>query len=550
MKRTSGIVVLVAMAGVAAAIFALRDVIVRGLLARGVGLSVLDPAAEMPPLPDFPYESMEPTVRTQFLAAARRAQADPLDADAGGELGDLFLAYGFHGLAAPCYQRAAMLAPEAWWWRYRFGVALFERGEWEQAMAEFDRVLVQRPDRVGALLHRAEASRRLNLGDRALAGYRRVIELAPEHARAWGGIGQIQLRQGSLDAAASSLAEALRLSPGYGPARYAMGRVLRSQGRLDDARATLKIAEQQREMEPPLDPVLSGEFAALRTGAIDALHRAIELARAGALDQAIALFAEAIRIDPGLAETHSQLGAARLAAGDDAAALPHLLRALELDPAFADARYNLGLLAHRGGRFDEAVTQFEMAVTIRPDHYDAHLGLGTDLPRVGRDAEAIEHLRRATTLRPNQARPCKRLAAALSAGSMFDDAVAVLRTGVRRLPGDASIADRLAWLLATCPDAAIRDPEAALQLAEAVCRRTTDREPQALVTLAAALGSLGRYTEAVEVATRARELARSGGRTQLAAEIALQLGAYRAGRAWIAPAPTEPVGKSPRPDVQ
>jgi len=133
---------------------------------------------------------------------------------------------------------------------------------------------------------------------------------------------------------------------------------------------------------------------------------------------------------------------------------------------------------------------------------------------------------------------------------MFDDAVAVLRTGVRRLPGDASIADRLAWLLATCPDAAIRDPEAALQLAEAVCRRTTDREPQALVTLAAALGSLGRYTEAVEVATRARELARSGGRTQLAAEIALQLGAYRAGRAWIAPAPTEPVGKSPRPDVQ
>ncbi len=537
MKRTPGIVVLAAMAGLAVVIFGFRDVIVRGLLGRGVGLSVLDPAAEMPPLPRFPYESMEPAVRAQFTAATERAQGNPDDADACGELGNLFLAYGFHGLAASCYQRAALLAPEAWLWRYRFAVALFERGEWDRAMVEFDRVLVQRTDHVAALLHRAEASRRLDLADQALAGFRRVIEIAPRHARAWGGVGQVELRQGNLDAAASSLAEALRLSPRYGPARYALGRVLRSQGRLDDARAELQLAERQRELEPPLDPDLAGELAALRTGAIDALHRGIELARAGDLDRAIALFVESVRIDPGLAEAHSQLGAARLAAGDDAAALPHLERAIEIDPEFADARYNLGLLAHRGGRFDQAVTQFEMAVAIRPDHYDAHLGLGTDLRRVGRDIEAVQHLRRAITLRPDQARPCKRLAAALSAGAMFDDAVAVLRAGVERLPGDASIADRLAWLLATCPDATIRDPQAALQLAEAVCRRTADREPQALATLAAALGSVGRYAEAVEVATRAGVLARSGGRAELAAEIASQLGAYRAGRAWIVTSP-------------
>ena len=534
MKRTPGIVVLAGMAGLALVIFGFRDVIVRGLLGRGVGLSVLHPAAEMPPLPRLPYESMEPAVRAQFAAATERAQGDPDDADAGGELGDLFLAYGFHGLAAACYQRAAALAPEAWWWRYRFGVALFERGEWERAMAEFDRVLVQRTDHVAALLHRAEASRRLDRADQAIAGYRRIIALAPERARAWGGLGQVQLRQGDLDAAAGSLAEALRLSPRYGPARYAWGRVLRSRGRLDDARAELQLAERQRENEPPLDPLLARELASLRTGAIDALHRGIELARAGDLDQAIALFVESVRIDPELAEAHSQLGAARLAGGDDAAALPHLERAVEIDPEFADARYNLGLLAHRGGRFDDAVTQFEMAVAIRPDHYDAHLGLGTDLARVGRDAEAVEHLRRAITLRPDQARPCKRLAAALSAGAMFDDAAAVLRAGMQRLPGDASIADRLAWLLATCPDATIRDPEAALQLAETVCRRTSDREPQALATLAAALGSVGRYADAVEVATRAGVLARSGDRAELAVEIAAQLGAYRAGRAWIA----------------
>ena len=533
MKRTRGIVVLAVMVGMAVAIFGFRDVIVRGLLGRGVGLSVLQRGAEMPPLPRFPYESMEPAVRAQFTVAATRAERNPDDADAVGELGNLFLAYGFHGLAAPCYQRAAMLAPQAWWWRYRFAVALFERGEWERAMEEFDRVLVQRTDHVAALLHRAEASHRLNLADQALAGYRRVIELAPAHARAWCGVGQVESRQGNLLAAASSLAEALRLSPRYGPARYALGRVLRSQGRFDDALAELQLAERQRELEPRLDPVLARELAVLRTGAIDALHRGIESARAGDFDQAIALFVESVRIDPGLAEAHSQLGAARLAAGDDVAALPHLERALEIDPQFADARYNLGLLAHRGGRFGDAVTQFEIAVAIRPDYYDAHLGLGTDLHRVGRLVEAAEHLRRAVTLRPHQARPCKRLAAALSAGGAFEDAMAVLRAGVQRLPGDASIADRLAWLLATCPDATIRDPEAALQLAEAVCRRTAEREPRALATLAAAFGSVGRYAEAVEVATRAGVLALSGERAELAAEIASQLEAYRAGRSWI-----------------
>jgi len=272
-KRTPGIVVLAAMAGMALGIFGFRDVLVRGLLGHGVGLSVLDRAAEMPPLPRFPYESMEPAVRTQFAAATERALGDPDDADAAGELGNLFLAYGFHGLAAPCYQRAAMLAPEAWWWRYRFGVALFEHGEWHRAMAELDRVLVQRTDHVAAMLHRAEASRRLDLADQALAGYGRIIEIAPGDARAWGGRGQVELRQGNLDAAAGSLAQALRLSPRYGPARYALGRVLRRQGRLDDARAELLLAERQREIEPPLDPDLAGELAALRTGAIDALHR-------------------------------------------------------------------------------------------------------------------------------------------------------------------------------------------------------------------------------------------------------------------------------------
>ncbi len=542
-RRLPGALVLAGFAALMAATFLCRDVVVRGLLSRGIGPggSVGSPqpgTLDLPPLPRFPFESMEPLVRAQFADAVERVARDEGDAEANGELGLVFHAYGFHALAVPCYRRAVLLDLDdgSWRWRYLLGVALFERGEWARATAEFDRLLALRPDDIAVLLYRAEASRRRGLLDDAAAGYRRVMDLAPQRARAAGGAGQVALGRGNLDEAARYLHEALRLAPEYGPARYALGQVLRRQDRLDDAAGELRLAREQQDVEPPLDPALAGTLASLRTGAIDALHRGIDLARAGEFSEAIALFEDSIGIEPDLAEAHSQLGAALLARGDAEAARRHLQRALDLDPDFADARCNLGLLAHREGNFDEAIRHFEQAVAIRPGHYDAQLGLGTDLLRLGRGSRAIVHLRRANDLQPDEPRPYKRLAAALSVRGDFVEARDVLRLGVERLPADASIADRLAWLLATCPDLDVRLPAAALAIAEDVWGRTGRRQSRALATRAAALAGLGRFAEAIEDAGLAQELAVRAHREELAATIGRHLEAYREGRAWTEPA--------------
>ena len=538
-RRVSGIVVLAGFAALVAATVALRDVVVRDLLSRGVGPGStgvpLPGVTDLPPLPEFPYESMEPLVQAQFTDAVERVRLAEYDAASNGELGLLFHAYGFHALAVPCYQRAVLLdlddlSPR---WRYLLGVALFERGEWARATTAFDLLLARRPDHVAVLLYRAETSRRQGLLEDAAAGYRRAMELEPQRARAVGGAGQVALGRGNLREAVRHLTEALRLAPEYGPARYALGQVLRRQDRLDDAARELRLARRQQEMEPPLDAALTRTLASLRTGAIEALHRGILLARDGRFAEAIPLFQDAIRIDPLLAEAHSQLGAARLSGGDTDAARRHLDRALELDPDFADARYNLGLVAHRLGRFEDAVGHFEHAVAVRPGHYDARLGLGTDLSRLGRHTEAIVHLRRAGDLRPDNPKPCKRLAAALSATGEFAEAVSTLRLGAERLSGDASIADRLAWMLATCPDDDVRLPAEALAIAEDVCRRTGQSQSRALATRAAALAGLGRFAEAFEVARQAHDLAVAGRRDELAAAIQRHLQAYGEGRAWI-----------------
>jgi tetratricopeptide (TPR) repeat protein len=502
--------------------------------------------SDLPGLPMFPIRSMEPTVRMQFRQVLDRLGEVPLDPAVNGALGMLYHAYGFFALAEPCYRRALALEPDAIRWRFYLALVLAGRGDWDASAAQLDFVLGARPEHVPALLHRADADRRRNRLDTARAGYERVIELAPATAQAHCGAGQVALRRGDLNGAVAHLREAVRLAPDYGTAHYALGQALRKLGRLDEARAQLMLAEQHRDDEPPLDDPLVAELQGLRTGAVESLHRGVELAKRGRFDRAVELFQESARIDPKLAEAHAQLGAALLARGDLETAGPPLHRAIELEPNLADAHYNLGLLEHRRGDFDQAVGHFRRAADVRPDHFDAHLGLGTDLPHVGRHDEAVMHLRTALGLRPDNPRPYKRLGNALARAGDCPGAVTVLRAGTQRLARDASIADRLAWMLATCSRPSPHDAAAALRIADEVCRQTGLAEPQALATKAAALAALGRFDEAVAAAEQAADLARSHGKTRLEKEIEVHLKQYRAGRPYRVP--VRPDNDTPPPN--
>jgi Flp pilus assembly protein TadD len=374
-----------------------------------------------------------------------------------------------------------------------------------------------------------------------------VIELAPRTAQAHCGAGQVALRRGDLSAAVDHLREAIQLAPDYGTAHYALGQALRKLGRFDEAKAQLVLAQQHRDDEPSLEDPLAAELQKLRTGAVESLHRGVELARRGQFDPAISLFQESVRIDPQLAEAHAQLGAALLARGDLETAGPPLRSAIELDPSLADALYNLGLLEHRRGDFDRAVGHFRRAVDVRPDHFDAHLGLGTDLPHLGWHDEAVMHLRTALGLRPDDSRPYKRLGSVLAQAGDCPGAVRVLRAGTQRLARDASIADRLAWMLATCARPTAGDAEEALRIADEVCRRTARAEPRALATKAAALAALGRFDEAVAAGTEAVQLARTQGKVDLEQEFEIHLEHYRAGRPYRAPGPPAGSPTTPNP---
>jgi cytochrome c-type biogenesis protein CcmH/NrfG len=105
-------------------------------------------------------------------------------------------------------------------------------------------------------------------------------------------------------------------------------------------------------------------------------------------------------------------------------------------------------------------------------------------------------------------------------------------------PDQPEALNNVAWLLATSPDATVRNGAEAVRLAEHACRLSGNAQPRALGTLAAAYAEAGRFPEAVEAAQKAVDTANAGGNPQLAAMSEQLLNLFRAGRPYHEPATT------------
>ena len=92
---------------------------------------------------------------------------------------------------------------------------------------------------------------------------------------------------------------------------------------------------------------------------------------------------------------------------------------------------------------------------------------------------------------------------------LMDEAIWQYRKTLAIQPDSAQAQKNLAWVLATCPQAALRNSTKAVELAERANQLAGEGEPVFLCVLAAAYAEAGRFSEAVETAQRA--LHRPGG---------------------------------------
>jgi tetratricopeptide (TPR) repeat protein len=295
---------------------------------------------------------------------------------------------------------------------------------------------------------------------------------------------------------------------------------------------------------------------------------AVALLQTGRFPEAMEHFEEALRLNPQDAQAHNNLGILLDKTGHPHAALEHFRKALQLQPNFPRAYYNLALTLSRLGQFpeaienferalqlqpnfpiafnslgrvlfadgqtDEAIAQFRTALRLRPDFVQARNNLGDALLRSGyahfqkgRIPEAIPQLQEGLQIRPDDVMGHNYLGFALLSQGQAGPAAANFQMVLKLQPDNLDAHKYLAWILATCPDASLRNGRQAMELAEQANRLSGTNNPAILATLAAAQAEIGQFAAAVGTARKALELASSRTNTAVVNALRKQFDCYK-----------------------
>jgi superkiller protein 3 len=188
-------------------------------------------------------------------------------------------------------------------------------------------------------------------------------------------------------------------------------------------------------------------------------------------------------------------------------AIAHFRRVLDATPNSAEVHGNLGRALAQKGKLDEAMAHWRKAIEMNPNYAEAYNDIGTELLRKGGTDEAIASWQKAVAVNPAFAPAYFNLGNALAAHGKPGPALAAWRKGLSVQPNHLPALSRTAWLLATNPDASLRNGAEAVALAERAARLTSGQDPSILDALAAAYAEAARFPEAVETANRAGRLA-------------------------------------------
>jgi tetratricopeptide (TPR) repeat protein len=154
---------------------------------------------------------------------------------------------------------------------------------------------------------------------------------------------------------------------------------------------------------------------------------------------------------------------------------------------------SLADLLLRRDRIDEAISHSEEALRIHSRNGNAHSTLAFGLFRTGRVYEAVAHWKESLKIRPD----------------------------------DMTAQTYLAWVLATSPDASLRDGAEAVELAKKVLEHAGYADVIVLRTLAAGYAESGRFSEAIETAQQAMQLAIAQDNSALIWDLQLNIANYQ-----------------------
>lgn len=478
--------------------------------------------------------------------------------------------------AARYLEEALALSPQSNSLHYVLGQTYRHLGDLDRASAHFEEsgdVAVAIADPLisplaqrgrGAQFYLVQGGEALKDGhyEGAVAAYRRALEQDPTSFVAYKALAYSLEKLGDLDAAVAELREALERGAEVDPAAQRrqeadVHRVLAGLLVLDgkdleaidhlhaclelDSRqpaARLKLANalaRQRRFHEALEHYDRLVEESPEHASVILEKRAIALVNLGRGDEAVAAFGAALEAAPDDARLRQRF----------AQALDHLGRHQEAErvrrelQAMNDSGSRADLLASEArsklarGDVGETLRLLEEALAVAPDRQDLRFELATVLGHSGRYEAAIAAFEEVIAAEPRHRAARRGQIVALLLDGRYAWARQRIQESLKLFPRDAALAHVQARLVASSPDARVRDGAFGVALAERlVADHADDLEMRA--TLAMALAESGEFDRAIELQDSLRAEALERGHEALASSLEAQLREYREGRAWTA----------------
>jgi tetratricopeptide (TPR) repeat protein len=288
---------------------------------------------------------------------------------------------------------------------------------------------------------------------------------------------RLELKEHGFEAAEQHWNRAMALSPKSPRPYMARGEELEKLDRIDEAERDLRFAATLSKSSA--DPF--GKLATM-------------LQRKGDAQGSAEALEECLRRDPANANGNLLRAGIASSHGDFNEAEACLRRAIAADPFFLESKVALAELLWKRGNIGEVIDLLEQARVIDPDNADVRIALSQAYRQFGRYKKSAENLKEALTHK------------------LTPEAAAKVKAG-------------LAWVLATSPDAELRNGAEALRLADEACAHS--KSARNLDALAAAYGETGDFEHAIQTAHAAQSAAESEQQPAFAAEIIERIQLYQ-----------------------
>lgn len=452
------------------------------------------------------------------------------------------------------YRKAIEINPKNWKAYGRLAYICQERGHPADAVDAYRKAIEYWPYPSEYPSRLSQALEELGRVDEAIDELQKATERNPTWAEAFLSLGMLQIRHDRIRDGVISLQRAADLKPTSAMNHLELAKALLRLNRPKDAFEHLQEAVRINDRYAEAYAVLGDFFIAARQkdDGLEAWERAVKLAPSVAtyrarlamtlssMDQkerAAEELHEAVRLSPGSAVLHSDLARVLVELGRLDEAVEQLQRAVELKPDSAMLRIDLAGTCLRAKRYEEGLEYAQSAIDQDPSLAAAHNCAGRLLTNLGRLDEAVEALERAVELDSDSEAFRADVARVMTAQGKFHEqegrqaeAIKAYRRGLSLKSDDVNLINNLAWVLATVTNDDLRDGEEAVRLAELACNLTEFRNVALIDTLAAAYAEAGRFSDAVETAQKAIQIADESGQADAVDDMRKKLALYQAGQ--------------------